>query len=145
MSVNGMTVGADYSFGYYDANTGTVIDLGDVQNVTISAQKHDIVSRPYNAPPKFGYIPDGYKISGTITRTSSALEDFMLNLNQRFDAGSAIKAGYLSESVNNSDGSISRYQYQGFVFFVSDLGDVSREKTVSLKFEGMASAKVAIA
>jgi hypothetical protein len=141
MPVNGMNVGMDYSFGYYDADTGTVVDLGDVQNISISAPKHDIASRPYNGPPKFGYIGDGYKISGTITRTSSVLEDFMLNKMANFNAGSASKAGYLSESVKNPDGTTSRYQYTGFVFWLPDLGDISREKTVTMKFEGMASEK----
>ena len=145
MPVNGMTVGRDYSFGYYDANTGSIIDLGDVQNVTVTANKHDISSRPYNGPPKFGYIPDGYKITGTITRTSSKLEDFMLTLNNNFDAGAAIKSGYFSETITNPDGSTSRYQYTGCVFFVTDLGEVSREKTITMKFEGMASQKSAIA
>ena len=145
MPVNGMSVGRDFTFGFYDANTGTVIDLGDVQNVQIAAGKHDIKSQPYNGVPKFGYIPDGYKISGTITRTNGTLEAFQVLMNQKFNNGEVIKPGYLSESVTNPDGTVSRYQYTGFTFFISDVADVSREKVVSMKFEGMASDKVQIA
>ena len=145
MPVNGMNTGVDYAFGYYDANTGQIVDLGDVQNVKISRGKHDLKSTPYNAPPYFGYVEDGFHITFTITRTGAALEDFSLNQSAQFDAGGIIKAGYLSQSVNNPDGSVSRYQYTKFVFFMNDPGDVAREKQVTITCEGAASKKVRIA
>ena len=140
-----MNVGRDYTLAYYDGNTGTVIDLGDVQSVRITAQYHDIASRPYNDVPRFGYIPDGYAISFTITRTGKALEEFQLAASNAFNAGSVIKPGFLNETVNNQDGTVSRYQYTGFVFKVTDLGEISREQVVKLAAQGMASAKVLIA
>ena len=145
MPVNAMNTGVDYTFGYYDANTGQVVDLGDVQNVKITRNKHQLKSTPYNAPPRFGYVEDGFNINFTITRTGAALEDFSLNQAAAFDAGSVIKAGYLSQSVNNPDGSVSRYQFTGFVFFMDDPGDVAREKQVTITCEGAASKKVKIA
>jgi hypothetical protein len=54
-------------------------------------------------------------------------------------------SGYLNETVNNADGSVSRYQYTGFVFWVGDIGDVSRDQNVKMSAEGMASQKVQIA
>jgi hypothetical protein len=145
MPVNAMNVGADYSFQYYDGLTGVLIALGDVQNVRIIAQKHDIATRPYNAFPRYGYVPDGYKIDFTITRNVSTLEDLMVNYAAQFNSGTVISPGYLNESINNSDNTISRYQYQNCVVFLTDHGDISREKTVTLKFEGMASNKIQIA
>lgn len=145
MAVNGMSVGRDYSLGFYDANTGAIINLGDVQSVKINANKHDIKSMPYNGVPRFGYIPDGYKISFTITRTGPELEEFSLAAAKQFNDGSIVKAGFLNETINNPDGSVSRYQYTGFVFFVTDLGDISRDKQISMTAEGMASDKVKIA
>jgi len=52
--------------------------------------------------------------------------------------------GYLNESIINPDGSVSRYQYTNFVVFLTDHGQISRDKVVTLKLEGMASDKVAI-
>jgi hypothetical protein len=140
-----MNVGVDYSISYFDANSGSLIDLGDVQNVVITKQKHDIASRPFNAVPRFGYIPDGYKISFTITRAVSTLEDLQITVDQNFNAGAVQAPGYLNETVNNADGSVSRYQYTNFVFVLTDHGDISREKVVTLKAEGMASDKVPLA
>lgn len=145
MPINKMTVGKDYSISFYDGQSGVLIDLGDVQNVQITALKHDIKSMPYNDVPRFGYIPDGYKIDFTITRTGAQLEDFFVAAAAAFDNGQVQQPGFLNESILNSDGSTSRYQYTGFVTFLVDHGNISREKTVTLKLEGMASKKVAIA
>lgn len=145
MAVNGMTVGRDYTLVFYDPNTGGVVSFGDVQNFSITANKHDIKSSPYNGPPRFGYIPDGYKISFTITRTDSGLENFQLAANERFEDGVHEKAGYLNETVRDSDGTVTQYQYGGFVFWLSDIGDVSRDKNVGMKAEAWASTKTRIA
>lgn len=142
MTGNAGNTGKDYSFGYYDGNTGALVDLGDVQSVKASAQKHDVKNMPYNGAPKYDFIPDGHKITFTITRTVSTLEDLAVVRETNFNNGLPNKAGYLNETVTNTDGSVSRYQYTGFVFFLTDHGDVSRDKLVTVTGEGMASAKV---
>lgn len=144
MSVNKMTVGRDYSFGFYDQNTGGLIDLGSVQMVKVSQPAHRIENRPYNGDPSFGYIPDGYRFAFTITRTSNQLEDYMLNLIERFRAGQSIQPGFLNESITDDNGTV-RYQYEGFTFWITDLGDISREGVVKITAEGAASHKRKIA
>jgi hypothetical protein len=145
MPVNNLNTGVDYTHGYYDANTGAMVDLGDVQNIKIKRNKHDLASHPYNDAPRFGFVESGYHITFTITRTGAYLEDFCLNQAKQFDAGAVVKPGYLSQSVVNPDGSISRYQYTKFVFFMDDPGDISREKVVTITCEGAASKKERIA
>jgi len=143
--INGMNVGTDYLIQYYDGTSGALVALGDIQNIKITGQKHDIATRPYNGFPRFGYVPDGYKVDFTITRNVSTLEDLMVTYAANFANGTLIRPGFLNETINNWDGTISRYQYQNFVVFLTDHGDISREKNVTIKFEGMASNKVAIA
>src|SRR5438128_749543 len=110
MSVNGMSVGRDYNLSYYDNTTGGIVDLGDVQNVTITQQQHLLSNRPYNRRPSFGYIADGYSITFKITRTGRELEDFALLQQHAFDAGTPIRSGFLNETINDDDGTV-RYQY----------------------------------
>jgi hypothetical protein len=145
MPVNGMNVGVDYTITYYDSVSGGLINLGDVQDVKVAAMKHDIKSAPYNQVPRYGYIPDGFKVDFTITRNGSILEDLMVAFSAAFNAGNVQGAGYLNETIINADGSVSRYQYTNFVVFLTSHGDISREKTVTLVLEGMASDKVKIA
>lgn len=145
MPVNGMNVGVDYTISYFDGVSGALINLGDVQQAKITAQKHDIKSQPYNGVPRFGFVPDGFKIDFTITRTGQQLEDLAVLNSANFNAGSVMSPGFLNQTINNPDGSISRYQYTNFVVFLTDHGDISREKNVTLTLEGFASDKVKIA
>lgn len=145
MPVNGMNVGVDYTISFYDAASGSLVNMGDVQNVKVSAMKHDIKSSPYNNVPRFGFVPDGFKIDFTVTRIGSVLEDYMVSFSKNFNQGNVLSAGYLNETITNPDGSISRFQYTGFVIFLTDHGDISRDKQVTMSLEGMASDKVAIA
>lgn len=145
MPVNGMNVGVDYSLMFYDGTSGTLLNMGDIQNVAITELKHDIKNMPYNDDPSYGYIPDGFRIEFTITRTGSDLEDFMVKADANFRAGSVQKPGFLNQTTTNPDGSVSRYQYQKMVLFMPDHGNISRDKAVTVKVEGYASRKVQIA
>lgn len=145
MPVNGMNTGTDYSIMFYDGTSGTLIDLGDVQDVNITALKHDIKSQPYNSVPRYGFVPDGFNIDFSITRTGAVLEDLMVQFNANFNAGAVQKPGFLNQTVTNPDGTTSRYQYTNFVVFLTDHGNISRDKTVTLKLTGRASDKVQLA
>jgi hypothetical protein len=57
-------------------NPQTIINLGDVQNVTMVAHKSDVKSMPYNAPPRFAHAYDGYSGTFDIVRTSAPLQEF---------------------------------------------------------------------
>ncbi len=142
MSVSGQTVGQSYSIGLYDGSLSSILDLGQVQNFRATAQKHNIKSMPYNAPPIYGYIPDGYQGRFTIVRTNPALENLFLALVALFNDGGDLIPGYINETIRETGGAFSRYQYAQSVFFLTDATEVSRDKNVTMTVEWMASEKL---
>ena len=144
MPVNGMNVGVDYAFQWFRGDTGTIVNLGDVQSVRITGQKHDIKTMPYNNVPRYGYVPDGYRLEFVITRSVSVLEDYIVSYTAAFQSDQILLPGFLNETITNTDGTVSRYQYTNVVMWLTDHGDISREKTVPLRLEGLASDKIAI-
>lgn len=142
MPINGMNVGTDYSVAYYDGGSGTLIDLGDVQQVKITALKTNISTKPYNAPARYGYVYNGYKIDFTMTRSAEDLETYFVNLEAQQYTGNVMSPGVFNETVNNPDGTVSIFQYTNFVVFMEDHGNIERDKVVTLKMEGMASQKI---
>lgn len=145
MAVNGMSVGKDYQLTFYDPNTGGLVDFGDIQRFRAEGKHHDIKSMPYNDDPLYGYIPDGYSGSFECTRKNPKLERLQIALNQAFSSGQNILAGYITESVHEADGTTTRYQYTKAVFKITEICDVSREKTVPQRVDFMASNKIEIA
>jgi len=145
MPSNAGTIGVDYSIQFFDGVTGQLQDLGDVQNFKMTTLKHDLKNMPYNGNPVYDYMSDGHKCTFTITRTDSRWDQFQAQREANILAGIKNTAGTLSKSITNADMSVSRFQYQSFVFWATDLGDVSREKLVQVQCEGYASAMVQIA
>jgi hypothetical protein len=142
MPVNGMNIGTDYSVSYFDSNNGQLIEFGDIQQVKITAMKADISSHTYNGPSRYGYIYKGYKIEFTVTRTLESIEDFFMDIEASQFTGAVQSPGTFQEVVNNSDGTQSSYQYNNFVVFMTDHGNIEQDKIVTLKIEGMASQKI---
>jgi hypothetical protein len=145
MPTNAMNVGADYNITYFDGNSGALVVLGDVQDVRITAQKHDIKTMPYNQVPRYDFVPDGFKIDFTMTRSLPILENLMMVLAAAFNSGGLIQPGVLNQTTQNSDGSVSRYQYTNFRCFLTDHGNISRDRVVTQRLEGWASDKLTIA
>src|SRR6185437_8070480 len=145
MPSNAGTIGVDYSVSFFDGVTGQLQDLGDVQSFQMTALKHDLKNMPYNGDPVYDYISDGHRCTFTITRTNSNWDSFQVTREANIRNGIKNTAGVLNKSIINADGTVSRFQYQNFVFWVEDLGDVSREKLVQVKASGYASRMVQIA
>ena len=144
MPSNAGTIGVDYSVSFFDGVTGQLQDLGDVQNFQMTSMKHDLKNMPYNGDPVYDYMSDGHRFSFTITRTDSRWDLFMATREANIRNGVKNTAGVVNKSIINSDGTTNRFQYQNAVMWVTDLGDVSREKLVQVKLEGYASRMVPI-
>jgi len=144
MPSNAGNIGIDYSIQFFDGVTGALQDLGDVQNVKFTALKHDLKNMPYNNNPIYDYINDGHKVTFTITRTDSRWDVFQATREANILAGITNTSGTLQKSINDGT-STSRFLYTQFVFWIPELGDISREKLVQVQGEGMASAMIKIA
>jgi hypothetical protein len=144
MPINGINIGADYNFGFYDTNTGQIIDFGDIQSFKEDAISHKISSIPYNNLPRFGFVPAGYKGSFSIKRVGSSLDSLQIQLVQVFNNGGGISGGYINKVVTNSDLTISRFQYIKAVFWMNQVASGSREKEIVQDVEWMASDLVQI-
>src|SRR5581483_2231262 len=139
MPVNRINIGFDYSFGYYEANTGQIIDFGDIQSFKEDMLKHDVASHPYNGLPRFGYVPAGHRGTFTIKRVGSQLDSLAIQLKNIFYAGANVQAGYISRVTNNGDGTISQWQYTLAVFWLNQVSSGSREREIDQEVEWMAS------
>ena len=145
MPANGMNTGRDFNFGVYDQNTGVIVDFGDIQSFEIDAHKANIASRPYNGLPRFGYVPDGYSGSFQIVRTKADVEQLQIRLSTLFNSGGTVLPGFINYTVNNSDGSVSRYQIVGAVFWLNKIASGAREKVIDQAVEWLGSDSVLVA
>jgi len=144
MAQNGLSLGPDFLFGIYDGSTGAILAVGDVQNVKVTKHNTAVTSKPYNGPPRFAHVPDGYSGSFQIMRTSSAIEVLEISRDAKIYAGSVLPTSFLNKTVNNPDGSVTTTQYTGLDWFLNEEADVSKDKAVSQTIEWHASQEVVV-
>ena len=89
-------------------------------------------------------LPKGWTGSFMLDRGSSAVDDFIAQIEQAYLAGQSIGVGTLYQYVNEPDGSTSTYQFNGVVFKLSSAGAYKGDATVTQKLDFYASGRVRV-
>ncbi len=86
-------------------------------------------------------LPKGWEGSFDVERGSSALDDFISGIEQDYYNGVASSAGSMYQYVNETDGSVSTYQFDGVVFRLVSAGAWKGDASVKQKLEFYATRK----
>ena len=86
-------------------------------------------------------LPKGWEGSFEAERGTSALDDFILAIEQDFYNGAGSQVGTLYQYVTETDGSVSTYQFDGVVFKLASAGSWKGDTSVKQKLEFFATRK----
>ena len=86
-------------------------------------------------------LPKGWEGSFEVERGTSALDDFILAIEQDFYNGVGSQAGTLYQYVTETDSSVSTYQFDGVVFKLVSAGNWKGDTSVKQKLEFFATRK----
>ena len=89
-------------------------------------------------------LPKGWTGSFMLDRGSSAVDDFIAQIEQAYLAGQSISAGTLYQYVNEPDGSTSTYQFNGVVFKLTSAGVYKGDAAVTQKLDFYASGRIRV-
>jgi hypothetical protein len=89
-------------------------------------------------------LPKGWTGSFMLDRGSSAVDDFIAQIEQAYLAGQAINAGTLYQYINEPDGSTSTYQFNGVVFKLTSAGVYKGDAAVTQKLDFYASGRIRV-
>lgn len=84
----------------------------------------------------------GWKGSFEVDRFDSTLEDFWAQAEAAYYAGVNLPYGYIQETIQEPNGSISQYRYEKVVLDLKDLGKKEGDKTVKMKLDFLASRRI---
>src|SRR5579859_5229083 len=87
-------------------------------------------------------LPKGWEGTFDLERGSSAVEDFIAQLEAAFHNGQSPAPGTLYQYISESDGSTSTYQYNNVVFRLASAGVWRGDASVKQKLEFFASTRV---
>ena len=86
-------------------------------------------------------LPKGWEGSFEVERGTSALDDFILAIEQDFYNGAGSQAGTLYQYVTETDSSVSTYQFDNVVFKLTSAGSWKGDTSVKQKLEFFATRK----
>jgi hypothetical protein len=89
-------------------------------------------------------LPKGWSGSFSLDRGSSAVDDFIAQIEQAYLSGQSISGGTLYQYVNEPDGSTSTYQFNGAVFKLTSAGVYKGDTAVTQRLDFYASGRTRV-
>jgi len=89
-------------------------------------------------------LPKGWTGSFYLDRGSSAVDDFIAQIEAAYIAGQTITGGTLYQYLNEPDGSTSTYQFNGVVFKLTSSGVYKGDAPVAQKLDFYASSRTSV-
>lgn len=89
-------------------------------------------------------LPKGWTGGFMLDRGSSAVDDFIAQIEQAYLAGQSISAGTLYQYINEPDGSTSTYQFNGVVFKLTTAGVYRGDAAVTQKLDFYAAGRMRV-
>ena len=86
-------------------------------------------------------LPKGWEGSFELERGNSTADDFIAQAEAAFYNGSFVPAGAMCQYVNETDGSVSTYQYNSVVFKLVSAGTWRGDASVKQKLEFFATTR----
>ncbi len=86
-------------------------------------------------------LPRGWEGEFELERGSSAAEDLINQIEQNYYAGGAMQVATLYQYINETDGSVSTWQYTSVVLRLLDAGNWQGDGGVKQKLEFFASTR----
>jgi hypothetical protein len=86
-------------------------------------------------------LPKGWEGSFEVERGTSALDDFISDLEKSFYNGGGTEPGTMYQYVTETDSSVSTYQFDGVAFKLTNAGAWKGDSSVKQKLEFYATRK----
>ena len=86
-------------------------------------------------------LPKGWEGSFEVERGTSALDDFISQIEQDFYNGASNQSGTMYQYITETDGSVSTYQFDSVVFKLASAGTWKGDASVKQKLEFFATRK----
>lgn len=141
MPVNDFNVGRDVVIDVYDANSGGVITFNVVTGFDRKQESNEVKIKGIDGVCRYLHLPDGWSFDIEITRSDNDVDDYFVNLESLYYSGKNVLGGQITETITETDGTVSQYQYEKISMTLSDAGSIKGDDIVKMKISGKASRR----
>jgi hypothetical protein len=145
MPQSGLNIGNDARFDIH-TGAGKILSLPTLTKFTSKKIAKKLTVKPLGGLPiHLSFMEDGWEGSFEVSRADGRLDKYFADMEAAYYAGANQPPGFIQQTINEVDGTVSTYQYQGVVLYYDDAGDYEVEKNVVQKVSFLASTRVKLA
>lgn len=144
MPQSGLNIGKDARFDVVMANG--LLSLPTLLKFTAKKNNKKLTIKPLNGLPiHLNFQEEGWSGEFTVSRADGTLDSYFAQFEATYYANGNQPTGNIQQTVNEVDGTVSTYQFQGVCLYFDDAGDYEAEKNVEQKVSWAASTRVVLA
>jgi hypothetical protein len=120
---------------------GAILASATLTEFQFKQETIKIKSRPLNGRPIRKVLPDGWTGSFSYDRSSPVFDDYFAQTEDDFWNGANAPTVYIQQTINELDGSISQYRFEGVTLEFTDGGSFKSDAEIKQKVDFEASAR----
>lgn len=119
---------------------GAIVGTASLTDFTAKQEVKKLRSDPLNSQPVLKNLPGIWSGSATLDRVDSTLDDFFAAQEDAWWSTGQTPTSYIQETINELDGSISQYRYEGVVMEF-DAGARKADERIQQKIDWMGARR----
>ena len=144
MPLSRLSVGRDCTIDLTDPNTGGIVSLAVVTSFDAKMDGTQLKSKALDGVVRHATEYDGWSGSINLDRKNPNLDAFFAVLEGLYYSGQNVAPQTITQTVQESDGSISQYRYTGVALDYQDAGNWQNGKFVAQKLSWRASRRIKV-
>lgn len=138
-----MNIGRDVAIDVVLAS-GTVLRLGNVTMFDAKPRIKKLNSLGIDGINRTGVIPEGWDIRLEVDRQDRQIDDWWAQYEADYYAGRTVQSLTVIETIDEPDGTVSVWRYEGCAFHFDDAGAWKSDAYVKMKLAGEAARKIRV-
>jgi hypothetical protein len=144
MTVNNFTTGRDVSVQINTANGPLLIPASAILSFKANPEVTKLRSKGLDGITRNAVIPDSWQGSITIDRLDQTVDNWWAQVEADYFANRATAPATIIERIQEQDGTVSTWRYEGVCLTLDEAGDYAADKKVeqTLSFEAARRVRV---
>jgi hypothetical protein len=138
-----MSIGRDVAIDAVLGN-GQVLRLGNVTMFDAKPRIKKLNSLGIDGINRTGVIPEGWDLRLEVDRQDRTIDDWWAQYEADYYAGRTVQSITVIETIDEPDGTVSVWRYEGCSFHFEDAGAWKSDSYVKMKLAGEAARKIRV-
>mgnify|MGYP001041621374 CR=1 FL=1 len=122
----------------------SILNVAILTGFTLKQNTQELDSKGLDGVNRLASIPDTWSGDFSVDRASSVLDDYFAQQEATYFANGTLNALRITQTITETDGTISQYRFDGVALNLSDAGNWAGDAYVKQKINWKASRRIKV-